>query len=266
MAFDFHSDKQRYIQIQYENAQNYVIPFIEEKFALNKGTKVLEIGCAEGGVLKAFADKGCICTGIELQESRFEKANETLEKEVKEGKAFLLRKNIYDVDINQDIPHLYDLIVLKDVIEHIPDQEKILNKLREFLIPGGYIFFGFPPWQMPYGGHQQVAKSKILTNLPYFHLLPKTIYRSVLKIFQEPKHKIENLLEIKDTGISIEQFERYARVNKYNIISRTFYLINPIYKYKFGLNAKKQYKMVTKIPYLRNFLTTCMYYLIQKGN
>ena len=46
--------------------------------------------------------------------------------------AKLVNKNIYDVDIEIEMPHRFDLIVLKDVIEHIHDQDKVLEKLREF--------------------------------------------------------------------------------------------------------------------------------------
>lgn len=264
MAYDFHKDKQTYIQFQYENAVNYVIPFIEQSLPIQKGMKVLEIGCAEGGVLKAFVDKGCIGTGIELSESRYERAKQTLSKEMGDGKAFLLRKNIYDVDIDNELPHLYDLIILKDVIEHIPEQGKLLSKLREFLNPRGHIFFGFPPWQMPFGGHQQIAKNKLLGILPYYHLLPKSIYKGILKLFGEPQNRIKELIEIKETGISIEQFEEIAHSADYSIELRKFYLINPIYSYKFGLKAKEQWGFLSKIPVLRNFVTSCMYYLIRK--
>ena len=60
--FDFHTDKKRYFEIQEENAEEYVIPFIEQKFALQKGSRVLEIGCGEGGVLSAFIKRACAGT------------------------------------------------------------------------------------------------------------------------------------------------------------------------------------------------------------
>ena len=58
MGFEFHSDKEKYFRWQYENARDYVIPFIEEAFPLKEGMKVMEIGCGEGGVLKAFWERG----------------------------------------------------------------------------------------------------------------------------------------------------------------------------------------------------------------
>ena len=250
--------------MQYSNAEKYIIPFVEKEFQLKKGMKVLEIGCAEGGVIKAFIDKGCTGYGVELSPSRLKKAKEFLADDEKNGKAILINKNIYDVDFETEMKGQFDLIVLKDVIEHIFDQNKLLDKLRSFLKPNGYIFFGFPPWQMPFGGHQQVASNKLLSISPYYHLLPTTLYKGVLKLAKEKAETVEELLEIKETGISIERFEKICKNNNYAIQQRIFYLINPIYNYKFNIKARKQLGLIAAIPWFRNFVTTCMYYLVQK--
>ena len=264
MPYDFHKDKQTYIRFQKENALNYVIPFIERKLKLKPGSRVLEIGCAEGGVLQAFIEKGYHGTGVELMPSRYEMAKQLLADEIKAGKASLSNKDIYEVDIDQEYPERFDLIVLKDVIEHIHDQDKILGKLRDFLKEDGHIFFGFPPWQMPFGGHQQIAKNKILSRLPYYHLLPMRLYKGILKSFGESTRTVEDLAEIKQTGISIERFEKLLKKHFYSKVEKEFYLINPIYKYKFNLKAKVQSPALAAIPHLRNYLTTCVYYLVKK--
>jgi 2-polyprenyl-3-methyl-5-hydroxy-6-metoxy-1,4-benzoquinol methylase len=152
---------------------------------------------------------------------------------------------------------------MKDVIEHIHDQKKLLQRLHDLLLPQGAIFFGFPPWQMPFGGHQQMCKSKLLSKFPYYHLLPKKLYKWVLMKFNEPA---EDLLEIKDTGISIERFEKIVKQTNYRVINKTHYLINPIYKYKFGWKARKQLPILKSIPYIRDYFTTCVYYLITQKN
>ena len=72
--FEFHADRKRYFDIQVLNAEKYVIPFIGEKFPVKPGMRVLEIGCGEGGVLKAFINKGCEGVGVELDLPRVEDA------------------------------------------------------------------------------------------------------------------------------------------------------------------------------------------------
>jgi len=264
MAFEFHKDKETYIKYQRENALNYVIPFIERQLKLKKGMRVMEIGCAEGGVLQAFVHKGVHGTGVELMPSRYEHAKQLLAEAISNGKAEVINKDIYDVDVEIDFPERFDLIVLKDVIEHIHDQNRVLERLRDFLKEDGHIFFGFPPWQMPFGGHQQIAKNKTLSRLPYYHLLPMKLYKGLLKSLGESDRIVEDLAEIKNTGISIERFEKLIKKHHYSISEKEFYLINPIYKYKFNLEAKTQLPLIAGIPYLRNYLTTCVYYLVKK--
>ena len=38
--FEFHADRKRYFDIQVENCTKYVLPFIEEKFALRAGKRI----------------------------------------------------------------------------------------------------------------------------------------------------------------------------------------------------------------------------------
>lgn len=261
--YDFHKDKNVYFHYQYLTSKEYIIPYLEDCMDFNQKLNVLEIGCAEAGVLKAFCDLGHRCTGIELNHERVLLAQKFMEKEVQTGQIRFISKNIHDIDPKADIKGGFDLIILKDVIEHIENQALFISQVRKLLKKGGKIFFAFPPWQMPFGGHQQVCTNKYLAKLPYYHLLPKFIYKGILKLFKEPCYTIKELLEIKATGISIERFEKIIKQNDFKIIKKTFFLFNPIYKYKFGLKPRLQYKLIAKIPYLRNFLTTAVYYLIE---
>jgi SAM-dependent methyltransferase len=263
---EFHADRKRYFDIQVANAEKYVIPFIEEKIRINPGMRVLEIGCGEAGVLKAFINKGCFGMGVELDAPRIEHAKEYLAGDYAAGRIQFISKDIYQVDAEKELGGLYDIIVLKDVIEHIHDQPKLIGWMKNFLKPalsadrpGAVIFFGFPPWYMPYGGHQQMCSSW-LKKIPWVHLLPKTIYRWLLK---RNKENADAFLEIKETGISIERFEKICGKQGYEIENKTHYLLNPIYEWKFGWKGRKQVGIVKAIPFVRNFFTTCVYYLIK---
>ena len=257
--FEFHADRKRYFDIQVMNAEKYVIPFIEEKFPVKPGMRVLEIGCGEGGVLKAFINKGCEGVGVELDTPRIEDALKFLPDDVAAGRIRFVAKDIYLVDIEKDFSGRFDIIVLKDVIEHIHDQPKLIGWMKNFLNPGGIVFFGFPPWYMPFGGHQQMCRSKV-SKLPYIHLLPRGIYRWIL---QKKKEPVDALMEIRDTGISIERFEKICKKEGYIFLHKRHYLLNPIYEWKFGWKPRKQAALIKAIPFFRNFLTTCVYYIIQ---
>ncbi len=257
--FEFHGDRKRYFDIQVDNAAKYVLPFIEDKFPIIAGMRVLEIGCGEAGVLKPFIDKGCNAVGVEFDLVRIDWANIYLKDEIEAGKLSFVGKDIYKTTV-EELGGKFDIIIFKDVIEHIHDQSKMLAELHRFLLPKGCIFFGFPPWQMPFGGHQQICKNKWLSKLPYYHLLPKSIYKWLL---QRKSENVEEMMEIRETGISIERFEKITKETGYNIINKTHFLFNPIYEYKFNIKARKQFGIISSIPWFRNFVTTCVYYLIQ---
>lgn len=259
--FAFHQDRRHYFEMQIENAREYLLPFIEEKFPIRPGMRVLEIGCGEAGVLKAFIDRGCSGVGVELDESRLANARAWLREDIENNKIALISGDIYKVNPEKDFKDLFDIIVLKDVIEHIPDQQKLIAWMRSFLKPHSVIFFGFPPWQMPFGGHQQMCRGKLLSKLPYYHLLPTPLYKWLLKKNGEPW---EALLEIKETRMPIEKFERLARKCGYRILHRKHFLVNPIYKYKFNIKPRTQLSLLTHVPWLRNFFTTCVYYMIEQ--
>ena len=258
--FEFHGDRKRYYEIQKLNTEKYVIPFIEQKMTIKPGFRVLEIGCGEAGVLAPFLERGCIAVGVELEVARLDMANQMLKDYLETGKVKFVGKDIYKVNADEELGGKFDLIILKDVIEHIHDQRKLIREMKSFLSPGGAIFFGFPPWQMPFGGHQQLCRNKWLSKLPYYHLLPRPLYKWILKKYNEP---VDALLEIRDTGISIERFEKIVKEAGYKIWEFTHYLLNPIYEYKFGWKAKKQMSLIMRLPYVRDYLTTCVYYLIK---
>ena len=260
--FDFHTDKPRYFAMQRRIAAEYVVPMVAEHLAAPPPWRVLEVGCAEAGVLKAFLDGGHEVTGIELSPSRASLAREFLADEIAAGRARIRTDDVYDVGPEALEPRGFHVVVLKDVIEHIPQQERMIPRLAEFLAPGGKIFFGFPPWMMPFGGHQQIARSGAVARVPWLHLLPRPVYARYLAAAGEPPRVREELTEIYDTGITIERFERIVREANLTIEARALWLTNPIYALKFGIPPRRQIGLLERVPILRNFLSTAAYYIV----
>ncbi len=254
-----HRDPQRYFNEQTLSTRKYIIPFIQAQKEIKSSFQVLEIGCGEAGNLKPFLELGCFCTGVDYSLSKIERAKELYSTLDFNNKLTLISDDIYN---SNEYLSRFDIIIIRDVIEHIHDQDKFLGLIKNLMSPNAVIFLAFPPWQNPFGGHQQMCKSKALSNLPFFHLLPKSIYRSVLKSFGETENTISGLLEIKETGISLERFERLTEKNNYTVLMKTLYFINPNYEVKFGLKPRKLPTILGKLPYFRNFVTTCGYYLI----
>jgi SAM-dependent methyltransferase len=262
LALKQHLDEKIRFDQQVDNSQAYVLPFIEKTKAIGTGTTVMEVGTAEGGVLLPFINRGCKCVGVDLAARRIDLANQFLANEVAAGKAEFLCQDIYEESFLNRFKGYFDIIILKDVIEHVPEQEKFIPHLKNFLKPGGQIFFGFPPWYMPFGGHQQVCRTKWLSVLPYYHILPMSLYKGILKMGGEHPNVIKELVEVKETQITIERFERIVKKSGLKVLNKQDFLINPIYKYKFGLKPRTQWAPLTWIPYFRDFVTTCVYYTV----
>ncbi|MCO6460642.1 MAG: class I SAM-dependent methyltransferase [Saprospiraceae bacterium] len=261
---EFHSNIEAYFNIQYLTARDHIIPYLSQWIDFSKPIRVLEVGCGEAGVLKAFLEKGHSCTGIELEQKRIDSAKKLFENIENGDKITFIVRNIYDISPEKDHIEPFDLIILKDVIEHIPDQERIIPELKKLSKPNGTLFFAFPPWYMPFGGHQQIVRHKIISKLPWIHLFPNFIYKGLLSKAGEAPSTIKELLELKDTGISIERFRRIAE-KSYTILDVTYWLINPIYKYKFNLRVKKVLKVFRKLLFIRNFYTTAAYFTIRNS-
>jgi SAM-dependent methyltransferase len=254
-----HTNRSQYFKEQGECVQKFVLPYIL-KYSNNKEEsakcRVLEVGCGEGGNILPFLEAGYDCCGIELSEASYNCAVEFYADHPRKTKLQLIHNDVYHVT-PQETNGKFDIVFLKDVIEHIPNQERFMNHLKQFLAPNAVVFFAFPPWRMPFGGHQQVSHSKWVSHFPYIHLIPIPI----LKLFGVSKRDIDFLIDIAKTGISINRFERILRTEKYSILQRTHWLINPNYEVKFGLKPRKLWR-IGQLMHIKDFYTTAMYYLI----
>ncbi|MFL2983308.1 MAG: class I SAM-dependent methyltransferase [Candidatus Neomarinimicrobiota bacterium] len=196
-----------------------------------KGKMILEIGCAEAGLMKFYDNKGAICSGLELSDTRFRNAillNQ--EKTLHLFQADICKPKTFEDNIKEQ----YDLIIMRDVIEHIPNQELALKNIYSLLKPGGKLFMSFPPKYCAYAGHQQTIP-KILGKLPYLHLMPNLLYLLYLKIIGCPEKKIKYLIDTKSTRISIGKMKKIINRIGYDICKQSNWLIRPAYSFRFGL-------------------------------
>lgn len=256
---DRHINRDKYFEELANTCSRYYIPYISTFTEISNRTKVLEIGCGDGGNLLPFAEKGCQVLGIDISESRIKVAKENFAKRNMASK--FIQSNIFESKINGN----FDIILVHDVIEHINQKQQLLNAISKLSHENTIIFIGFPAWQMPFGGHQQICKHKYLSKLPFIHLLPKMIYKSVLSVFKESNDCINELLSIKECGITIEDFHKLLNKTSLEKADSQFWFINPHYEIKFNLKPRKLYSAIAKVPYLRNIFSTSCFYILKKG-
>lgn len=257
-----HQNRVKYFEEQGYTTTKYVIPLIIDFRKITPETTIFEIGCGEGGNLKPFLDLGCRVTGVDMSEHKIELARSFLDNHPYRQNLTLLSDDVYNLDPEK---HQFDVIIMRDVIEHIHDQERFMHFIKPFLKPEGVFFLAFPPWQNPFGGHQQVCRNRLLSKLPYFHLLPAGFYARVLRSGGESDGTITSLLEVKETGLTIERFLKITRKAGYQILFSRYYFLNPNYEVKFRLKPVMQCRLISCLPVFRNFFTTSVYYLLTQG-
>ena len=257
-----HQDRQQYFNELAATSRDYYLDYLSPHVKLDSTTRILEIGCGDGGNLLPFAERGCQVTGLDLSEVRIEQAKAFFEKAGQHGTFF--SRNFIEADKPQTEAERYDVVLIHDVIEHIePEYKKdFFTHIRPFLKQGGLIFFGFPAWQNPFGGHQQISRG-LASKLPWLHLWPNPLYRGMLRLSGATQGCIDELMSIKRSRMPVEKFERLARETGYAVIDRTLWFINPHYRQKFGLKPRLLWRPLARIAWLRNFYTTSAFYLLR---
>ena len=258
-----HLNRKQYFCELANTARTFYMEYLNSHIKLTPDTRVLEIGCGEGGNLLPFAEHGCKVTGIDICKERINEARMFFAEYHQRG-TFICQDFLLSEEPTTEYER-YDLVLVHNVIEHIEPKHKrdFFLRIKSFLKQSGIAFFGFPAWQNPFGGHQQISVG-IASKLPFIHLLPKPLHKGLLKISGATASNIGELMSIRTSRITVEGFERLSSGAGYAICQRTLWFINPHYKQKFHINPRHQCTFFANIPYLRNFYTTSAWYLLRK--
>lgn len=164
------------------NARNLEIQRWTEKFGLKKSDKVLEIGCGIGTqseLIAKFLTEGNL-TSIDISSVSIDIAKDKL-KEYSQIEFFV--GDI--VNMNFTPPNKFDMIILPDVIEHIPleSHKKLFEKLRSVLKPSGIILIHIPnPNYLQYVHENEPHLLQVLDQPIYTDILCENIYPNDLYI------------------------------------------------------------------------------------
>ncbi len=222
------------------------------------GKRILEIGCAEAGLLKYYQNKGAICSGLELSDIRFNNALALNGS----NSLHLFQADICDPkSYENDVSEKFDIIVIRDVIEHIEDKETALGNIFNLLTPNGKLFMSFPPKYCAYAGHQQTVPT-LLGKLPYLHLLPNFLYKAYLRSIGCSDNKIDYLISTKETRISIREMRNIVKKIGFHIGKESNWFLRPAYSFRFGLPKMKN--PFSWIPGLDEVFSNGVLYLLER--
>lgn len=222
-----------YWKYQYKLSKEYIIPYLTNFGFEPRESSICEIGSAEGGVLFAFAEQGAsLCLATDIVQSRLD-AGKLIAEAFNLPIEFQYHNIIFD-EVPNDWLNKFDLILLRDVIEHLEQPEIALRKIKQMLKVGGLLYVTFPPYYSPFGGHQHQVQN-FFSRIPYLHWLPKPIFKYLIQNGRQAD--VQEVLRLKSIRLTIRKFLKFVNDVGFSIRKSEFFLIRPVYKYKFGLSA-----------------------------
>ncbi len=256
-APDIPDNYKYYWKYQYRLGCQSLVPYLTKLGAFARDYKVAEIGAAEGGVLAAFINSGA-SEGLatDISAGRLEmgrKINSGIRQRVD-----FIAHDIMAEEIHPDWEQRFDLVLLRDVIEHLGDTEKALINIKKLIKPGGFLFVTFPPYHSPFGGHQHTI-GKAAGKIPYIHLLPRSVFGKIIASGRpDDIDEVERLSRIRLTP---GKFMDAVNNSGFEISNVDYYLSRPVFKMKFGIPPVRLARL-SRIKFVRKYLCLEAAYLL----
>lgn len=227
---ELHPRTIRNVRMQYRLAEHTLIPWLRDLKVLPHTPSVCEIGCAEGGVLAAFVDEGAInALGTDIQKPLLDIVSQPLWSALGYSITFTHHDVIYD-DVPPSWQGAFDVVLLRDVIEHLDDPGIALRNITRLLKPGGVVVVTFPPYTSPFGGHQQLLGTK-LGSLPFIHLLPWSIFHRIIRQGDPLNHEeLERLHRIRCSASKVSGAAQRAGLK---IVDERYFALRPVFRWKY---------------------------------
>ncbi|MFQ5512247.1 MAG: class I SAM-dependent methyltransferase [Candidatus Krumholzibacteriia bacterium] len=253
---------ERYRDYQSKLAERYLIPTLEAWGVHLDGIHLLEVGCGDGGCGAAFFHAGARVVMMDIEERLVATAERFNRRDGVTAKTFV-------GDILDDTGKVYregafDLVMFRDVMEHLAEPVRVLDIVREHLTPSGRVFVVFPPYYSPYGAHQQLLPRTTLVRipynkLPYLQLLPDPWFLPVTKGDSGAHREVKRLRSIR---LTIRGFEKHVREAGFRVTRKRFYLSRPSFALRYGAPVIGAGPL-GRVPFLNEVLVTAAYYLLE---
>lgn len=246
---------EKHFEEQRKHTIHYLLPYFRRNIPEDiQSFRILEVGCAEAGFLDVLCEQSIDAVGLELEAHRVEIAK------IKNPELNIVIGDISDPEIPARLGPGYDLIVMRDVIEHVPDRLTTLQNLAALLKPGGYLYITFPPRFSPFAGHQQHGRTW-LGKIPYLQFVPAPALRVLGRIFREDKQVVETTIKNWRIGLSIARFQKRVKEIGFQSIRSDWFVIRPAFQTRYGLKPRR----IPPIALLGEFLCTGYESLLQKS-
>ncbi len=221
------------------------------EFAKNLRGRILDIGCGDGRISLTLSSPDRLMIGLELARRRVERTRD---------KFITARKNGYFIQGDgEELPFrdgVLDGIILTEVLEHLPDDNKVLKELTRVLNPGGRVILSVPSisWRkyvlIKKNGVAVLDSTEHLREYSYFNL---SSFDKRYITFKEFERSIPafGLRIIKRKGVAYDIF-------------KLLYFIPIFERLDFILYSRTVNKLLSVIPFI-NRLPVYRIYLLEKA-
>ena len=118
----------------YDNRRRHAIALLTE--ALAPGTRILDIGAAQGNLSLQLAEMGYEVTWNDLRAELAEYVRLKYER----GRLHFSPGNAFELQF----PYAFDAVLITEIIEHLAHPDRFLAKASGLLRPGGYVVMTTP--------------------------------------------------------------------------------------------------------------------------
>ena len=250
-----------YFEYQRVVCRDVVIPWLLQHVELEE-LQVGDFGAHHGGMVDALRESGVVGGAVGLELSEEVVASSPL---VQDERFRLEVADLLDLD---DTSFSFDLVLLHDVLEHIPDFAGALSAIRRSLAPAGHVFVSFPPYYSAFGGHQQYARGRARW-APFIHLLPAGMFFRVARpgeqeyMTAEGAH--EDMVSVRRTRLTLADAEQTFARTGFAIAARELFVVRPEYTVRYGLKARSA-SVLGRIPGVRELTVNGAFYLLRPAS
>jgi 2-polyprenyl-3-methyl-5-hydroxy-6-metoxy-1,4-benzoquinol methylase len=205
----------------YTSRREDILPYIPQDIE-----KVLDVGCARGLLGEIIKkERGCKVYGIEMSEETAQIARTRLDE------VFCVNVEEAPLPFKEDL----DVIIFADILEHLIDPWRVLERSREWLKPGGIVFASIPNtahfsivldllrgrWDyLPYG-LLSISHVRFFTRASIENMFIKSGY-SIVTIQPQglPLHLKEQIRAMLDEFIRVEKVSEDIFALSYYVVAR----------------------------------------------